>query len=63
MDLEQLIQEEKEIISKLNENREKQKELSKIEFIRKNGINIGDNVLIKGNGSKDRTGIISGSLS
>lgn len=44
MDLEQLKQQEKELTELLSENRDKQRELNKIAFIQKHGVDVGDTI-------------------
>ena len=58
MDLEQLKQQEKELTELLSENRNKQKELNKIAFIQKHGIDVGDTVEWM-DGNTPRNGVIS----
>ena len=58
MNLEQLKQQEKELTDLLSENRDKQRELNKIDFIQKHGVDVGDTIeWIDGN--TPRKGIIS----
>ena len=58
MELEQLKQQEKELTELLSENRNKQKELNKIAFIQKHGIDVGDTVEWM-DGNTPRNGVIS----
>jgi hypothetical protein len=44
MNIEQLKQEENKLVDLLIENRNKQRELNKIAFIEKHGVNIGDTI-------------------
>jgi hypothetical protein len=44
MNIEQLKQEENKLVDLLTENRNKQRELNKIAFIEKYGVNIGDTI-------------------
>ena len=57
MNLEQLKQQEKELQDLLSENRNKQRELNKLSFIEKHGINIGDTVEWM-DGNTPRKGVI-----
>ena len=58
MNLEQLKQQEKELTDLLSENRSKQRELNKIAFIQKHGVNVGDTVEWM-DGNTPRKGVIS----
>lgn len=58
MTIEQLKQQEKELNNLLSENRSKQRDLNKIAFVEKHGIDVGDTVEWI-NGSTPQKGIIS----
>ena len=58
MTLKELEQEEQSLLNMLSENREKQKELHRIEFVKKFGIDIGDTVEWT-EGQSLKTGVIS----
>ena len=58
MNLEQLKQEEENLLNLLSENRSKQKELNRIEYVKKWGVDIGDTVEWL-DGKTIRTGVIS----
>ena len=58
MNLDQLKQEEEKLLNLISENRSKQKELNRIEFVKKWGIDIGDTVEWV-DGKTIRTGVIS----
>lgn len=58
MNLEQLKQQEKELTELLSENRNKQRELNKIAFIQKHGVDVGD-IVEWMDGNTPRKGVIS----
>lgn len=59
MNLQELKQQEKELTDLLSENRSKQKELNKIAFIQKHGVDVGDIVEWMDSSNIPRKGVVS----